>query len=283
MAKRNCLPTADEGDCAARAFYRAIDRTAYPAASDPLQHPFFPVLRAFIDRRGLANKKVLEVGSGLGVFQDLVDDYVGVDVAASLAPRYHKEYHVVQDAVLPFEDARFDAVFSYATHEHITKVETAFAEIIRVLRVGGVCLLAPAWHTRSWFAKGILVRPYRDLPLLEKAEKLLLPLRNAPLYRWPKVFARRIAHLALHLAGGMKPGRLRYGKLAANYETFWHSDSDACNSLDPFDVLVWYRSRGMRCVSHPSLFTAVLLRTVALELQKSSDAVERCSGKRGGA
>jgi SAM-dependent methyltransferase len=227
-----------------KSFYERVDRvTTYTVETDPDKHPFSPLLKDFIDKWTLANKKLLEIGSSKGLFQDFVADYTGVDVAECLRPHYRKPYVIVKDARLPFVDGHFDAIFTYATHEHIPDIETALEEIIRVLKPGGGCLFAPAWHTRPWFAQGYALRPYSELSTREKLVKCSIRVRDFFLLRWTFVLLRRIFRLLLY-TGSLHSVPLRYRKLKANYNKFWQSDSDACNSLDPFDVILWFRSRG---------------------------------------
>lgn len=255
-------------------FYNEIDRQLiYTVENDVERHPFFPVLRNFILKWHLDDKKCLEIGSSKGLFQHLVADYTGLDVSDNLRQFYSKPYIVVGGSLLPFPEYHFDAVFTYATHEHIPEIETALEEILRVLKPGGFCLFAPAWHTRPWFAEGLAVRPYRGLSGGQKFRKLLIPLRDAVAVRWPRVALRRCFRLLVHLFSDARPQPLRFRRLRANYHVFWQSDSDACNSLDPFDVILWFRSRGVVCHNYTNLLKALLVRTAALELQKPGRSI----------
>lgn len=250
-------------------FYEDIDRESqYSLGNTATKHPFHDLLSAFIDKWNLDKKKCLEIGSSKGLFQDMVADYTGVDIAAGLSIYYRKPFLPVQGATLPFADASFDAVFSYATHEHIPDIETALGEIVRVLRPGGTCLFAPAWHTRPWFADGYQVRPFSDFCFCQKLIKASIPFRDNFLCRYSFVILRRLAHLGGYLFSSGRPTGLKYRKLKANYHVFWQSDSDACNSLDPFDVILWFRSRGFLCHGYTSLAKCLFVRTYALELQK---------------
>lgn len=249
-------------------FYEQVDRQQiYTTESRAEVHLFYPLLMRFIEKWELKDKRCLEIGSSKGLFQDLVEDYTGVDIAESLAPYYHNKFISVPDANLPFPNNSFGGIFTYATHEHIPDVETALSEIIRVLKPGGVCLFAPAWHTRTWFAQGYAVRPYSDLLWKGKLIKLSIPFRNFFLVRWPHIFLRRFFHLLLYLISPQNIP-LRFKKLNANYEKFWQSDSDACNSLDPFDIILWFRSRGIVSLGFGNLLKALFVRVTALEFQK---------------
>lgn len=254
-------------------FYESIDReNIYTVGSEASSHDFYVILIKFIEKYALREKKCLEIGSSKGIFQDLVNDYTGVDVAENLAIYYHKPFVVVSDAHLPFPDASFDALFTYAVHEHIPDLEMALEEIVRVLKPGGIILFAPAWHNRPWFAQGYAVRQYSDLAWKGKLIKFSIPFRDFFLIRWPRIILRRFYHLLQYVISPYNIP-LRYKKLHANYEKFWQSDSDACNSLDPFDVIMWFKSRGIVCHGYQDIFQIIFVRTYALELEKPMDGI----------
>jgi hypothetical protein len=71
-----------------------------------------------------------------------------------------------------------------------------------------------------------------------------------------------------HAAAPRRALRLRYGRLAANYEHFWVSDSDACSALDPHETLLWFVSRGWDAVSHPDVRRRFLARHGAIVVRK---------------
>lgn len=52
---------------------------------------------------------------------------------------------------MPFADSSFDCVYSVATMEHIHRIDLAFAEMIRVTKMGGwiYCFAAPLWNSRK--------------------------------------------------------------------------------------------------------------------------------------
>ena len=101
-------------------------------------------LKEFIEKYDLKDKKVLEIGCGRGAFQDLIEDWIGVDISSEVTNFLHKPFKVAEAENLPFEDNSFDAIWSITTLEHVINPEKALEEIIRVLKPDGVAYLAPA-------------------------------------------------------------------------------------------------------------------------------------------
>lgn len=157
-------------------FYDSIDRenlyTPYISAEN---YPAYKYLVGFIDKFDLKSKKCLEIGSGKGLFQDMVEDYTGLDIATSLASYYKKPFFIVNaDGTYPFQDNLFEAIWSYAVHEHIPDLNLALFELARILKPGGLVLFMPAWQCRPWAAEGYEVRPYSDFGLKGKLIKFWL-------------------------------------------------------------------------------------------------------------
>jgi SAM-dependent methyltransferase len=250
-------------------FYQNIDRdTVYSSETNPDRHPFYRMFLDYITKYDLKDSKLLEIGSSKGLFQDLVADYTGLDISSNLSKYYHRNFVVASGSHLPFVSESFEGIFTYATYEHIPEIETALEEIIRILKTGGICLFAPAWHTRSWFAKGYPVRPYAKLSFKEKIIKFSICFKDFFLFRGSFVFCRRLFHLVKHFYHYGKVRPLEYKKLEPNYDVYWQSDSDACNSLDPFDVVLWFKTRGIFCNGYEGWLKMLFIRTYALELQK---------------
>lgn len=225
-------------------------------------------LKSFIADHGLqGGAKCLEIGSSGGGFQDMVTDYYGTDIAASLSKYYHKPYRVCEKGKFPFDDGMFDAIWTINTYEHIPELESAMLEIVRLLRPGGVLLFQPAWQCRPWAADGYPVRPYSDFGLVGKMIKLSIPFRNSVLWRASLVMPKRLFRTISYRCG-IRSSKIRYNKLVPNYEHYWMSDSDACNSIDPHDAILWFMSQGFECLSHPSLLKAFLARSGATVFRK---------------
>jgi SAM-dependent methyltransferase len=223
-------------------------------------HGHHPLLGSFIERYRLGNSLVLEIGCGRGAFQDLVTHYVGVDLSVSVGRYLHKPFFCASATALPFHDNSFEAVWSIHVLEHVPDPEAALREMRRVLKPNGLLFLSPAWYCRSWVTQGYPVRPYADLDLKGKAVKASIPVRNSLLFRASYVIPRRLGQLILSCLG-VKPANLRYKQLSPNFEIYWMEDSDAVNSLDPFDVIAWFSARGDQCLNKNTLVSKLFVRT----------------------
>ena len=223
---------------------------AYAAGAkawDEANHPEVE-LKAFAAQYHLEDKRVLEVGSGAGYLQDVVADYTGLDISPSAGRHYHKPFVAASATDMPFPDGAFDAIWTINVLEHIPNPESALVEMRRVLKPGGLLYLNPAWQAPAWAAQGYEVRPYGDFPLTGKIAKATVPIRKSltfqALYILPIRFVRygqtRIAS---------SPSAFRYRKLTPNYEHYWVPDADAVNSMDPYEAVLWFETRGDRCLN----------------------------------
>ncbi len=237
---------------------------------DPTERRHHQDLLDFIENYGLANKRCLEIGSSGGSNQDLVEDYYGTDLAPSLGASYHKPYRAIEGTRYPFDDSMFDAIWTIAVFEHIPDLQAAMLEVVRLLKPGGVVYFWPAWQCRSWAAEGYPVRPYSDFGLRGKLIKASIPLRESVVWRSLFLFPKRIwRHFGFLL--GRRYAEILYRRIQANWETFWMSDSDACNSIDPHDAILWFESHGLKCLSHPLHREALLVRTGSLVFRKTEN------------
>jgi SAM-dependent methyltransferase len=224
-------------------------------------------LQAFVASYGLEDKQILEIGCGRGAFQHVAQKWVGIDLATAAGSYVERPFVAASAEALSFQAEIFDAIWSITVLEHVSRPEQALEEIVRVLKPGGVAYLAPAWHCRPWAAQGYAIRPWSDFGWKGKFIKATIPLRDALWFRAACTLPRRIWHDAMfHLE--KKPTRFRYRPLQANYETYWCTDADACNSLDPHELLLWFRSRGWHTPSHPTWRQRFLIRHGAVILQK---------------
>ena len=97
-----------------------------------------------------------------------------VELAKNPRLTEHTVHNLNADPELPFPDASFDAVLNAVSVQYLTKPVEVFTSVARVLRPGGVHLVAlshrcfPTKAVRAWWALGPeerlqLVRTYFDL------------------------------------------------------------------------------------------------------------------------
>ncbi len=205
-------------------------------------------LRQFVDEHDLKDKKVLDIGAGRGYLQDVVDDYTGLDISPSAKRFFRKPFVLGSATALPFPDNHFDAVWSIWVLEHIPNPEQALREMRRVVKDGGYIYLFPAWSCSPWAANGYQVRPYSDFNLAGKLIKASIPLRDSSLYRAAYTTPIRMLRFAAFTFAG-SPMRFHYTRLTPNYEKYWQGDSDAVSSMDRYEALLWFASRGDECLN----------------------------------
>lgn len=253
--------------CSARDHYErqyADSQYANPGTDTPFRA--HERAREFAREHSLGNGRLLEVGCGRGVLQDIVNNYVGIDISITAGRYVTKPFCVASAANPPFPDCSFDSCVSVHALEHIAGPDDALNEMRRILRDGGKLMLEPAWFCRPWAADGYSVRPFSDFGIRGKLTKALIPVRNSLAYRAAYVFPVRFVRLLVWRIL-KQPMTLHYGKLNPNYDRFWTSDSDAINSIDPFEIILWFLSRGDQCLSRPTLVSQFFVRTGGIVLQ----------------
>jgi SAM-dependent methyltransferase len=232
---------------------------AHPYADNPTWKRNYAALRSWAAANGLADGRVLEVGVGTGLLQDVVPDYVGVDITATSAPFLRKPFSVGSATALPFPDSSFDGAFSFWVLEHIERPERMLDELRRVVRPGGTIFLVAAYSVAPWISQGLHKRPFRELSFGQRLVKLTIPARSSAPYKIATTLGRRLFDLARALRG--RPTRLRYGRLTPNYETYWDYDADACVSLDAYSVALYFLTRGDRPLYPTGLLRGLLMRS----------------------
>lgn len=103
--------------------------------------------------------RVLEIGAGSGYQAALIAAQGHAVDAVDVQIWDERQFEVLRydGASLPFEDARFDAVFSSNVLEHVVPLDELEAEIRRVLKPGGFALhVIPShwwrlWNSLTWY------------------------------------------------------------------------------------------------------------------------------------
>jgi SAM-dependent methyltransferase len=246
------------GDYYARIYAKPVAKSAPAEEASPDQYVaiakeaistlgLVPIVKSFVVKYRLENARVLDVGSGTGYLQDVVEDYVGLDISPEAARFYHKPFIQASATEMPVPDNDFDSLWSIFVLEHVPNPEQALLEMRRVVKNGGIVYLAPAWNCQPWYAQGYSVRPFSDLDWKGKLYKAGIPILEYPPFKMLSVVMTRLALRTARLGGG--PSILHYRALAANYDKYWMPDSDAINDIDRDEMRLWFTSRGDECMN----------------------------------
>jgi SAM-dependent methyltransferase len=252
-----------------KSFYNAQymgDR--YAAYSAPESHSFHAKLKELLAQYGRGEGRWLEVGCGRGLLQDVVVDYTGVDLAGTVATYLHKPFRCAPAEALPFEDDVFDGAWSYAVLEHVDDPEKALAEMRRVLKPGGILILAPAWHCRSWAGRDYAWTTYGELSLPDRIRKASIPLRNSIAFRALSILPVRLFHFLAYLFL-RSPTPFRSRRLKPDYSEYRVVDADARHAMDPFEAILWFRSRGDSVLAPAGWRRELMVRAGALVVRKA--------------
>lgn len=135
-----------------RAYYDFISDTYDAIFLDPISRAEDAVVKAMLKERLKPGVRVLDCGCGTGLGRTLTSaitqDYVGVDLSEEMIKRArqkhaHGVFHVGDMARMDFlEDESFDCVMAlHGAFSHVPDDRRAAAEMMRVLRPGGVLLV----------------------------------------------------------------------------------------------------------------------------------------------
>jgi SAM-dependent methyltransferase len=168
--------------------------------------------------RGFAGADVLEIGGAVPreiVRQLGARSWVACDFGCDAVVEDGYEVHAIDAAALPFEDDRFDLVFSSCAFEHFADVPAVLAEARRVLRPGGALFAeyAPLFTTAHGHHLYALIGERQDL----------LSFEHPVLPRW--------GHLVLGRRQLRRFLELGWGPEAAGECDAWIFESDMANNL----------------------------------------------------
>jgi ubiquinone/menaquinone biosynthesis C-methylase UbiE len=156
----------------------AANEEHFPSTIDPRIYHVQLILEFFGD---LSGKRILDIGCGKGRFARILAErhpdalVFGVDLAEAMLRRAPAPIKVCAASMLalPFPAGSFDAAYATESLEHAVDIETAIAEMCRVLKPGGRIVIidknaeqwgkleTPEWE--RWFSRGEiegLLRPY---------------------------------------------------------------------------------------------------------------------------
>jgi len=148
-------------------FYNIFDETRWGRESLP---QYEDLLSQLIESYVKDSDIVVELGCGKGALKQCHPKYIGVDISYVALKKYLDGKMRIQADIerIPVKSSFASLVFSIVTLEHVPSPENCLTEIDRILRPGGIAVLAPAWFCRPWAAKGLPVKKYSELGVLDK-------------------------------------------------------------------------------------------------------------------
>lgn len=153
------------------------------AALQRARYDLEPYISEFADFESGAGRDVLEIGVGMGCDHlrwaasgprsltgvDLTDRAIEFTREHLALRKLTSDLHQADAENLPFDDARFDRVYSWGVLHHSPDTPRAIEEVFRVLRPGGVArvMIYHHWSMTGymlWTRYGLLTgRPWRSL------------------------------------------------------------------------------------------------------------------------
>ena len=234
------------------------------------------ILSYSINLANLTKKsKVLEIGCGLALFHNIHPNYIGIDRNPNFYKLTKKLYKkkinlLVADATkIPIKD-EIDFIFSFATLEHIKKPELVLNEIHRLLKKNGILLPFPAWNCRKYTVQKLQFRSYKELKFTLKISKFFIPLQNNLLFRAVLKLPYRIYDEFIYLF--KKNIKFRYSRLYPAYNLWGKyssvADDDAVVNMDAHSAIIYFLSRGYKCITHRNFLGRLFCRGSFVILKK---------------
>lgn len=186
---------------------------------------------------------LLELGCGSGILKNLHPNWIGLDISSTALKRAKPSNVIVCDVQnMPIRDEVIDAIISFNTLEHIQNPEQVLQECCRVLLPGGILLFQEAWFCE-----------FANANSANFAQKIAVTVKR---------FAKELTLLL-----GVKDVKLKFRKMKPNYDRIG-KDWDAVSSIDPHDMLCWFKSREYIPLSEND---GILLRCLSKEPFKDGE------------
>lgn len=205
-------------------------------------------------------KRPAELGAGECLLKEVHPRYIGLDISRTALKQAPNCLRIQCDLqALPLRRYSIDMFFSIATLEHIPNPEKVLEELDRVLEPGGVLWFDDAWFCRPWAASGITIKPFSECRGFEKLVKLSIPIRELRFFRALYIIPKRFLR-DLYFYFSQKPSKLKWKKLTPNLEEYRVADADACASLDPHEIQLWFKTRGYELENKSGFFSRLFCR-----------------------
>lgn len=168
---------------------------------------------------------------------------------------------------LPFQDEKIDVIMTHTFLEHTINPNKVLNEIDRVLKRGGYVIHSDAWNCRWWQRFGIFgIKKITELTLKNKLLYIIIFLSENKILRRFFIVSKRF--LKETFISVKRHNNLIFKKLKPNYELNLFCDEDAASSIDPVDLIRFYKSRGYILVPNLSFFKLLFYNKPTIYLKK---------------
>lgn len=190
----------------------------------------------------------LELGCGTGRLAGLFQKYLGLTIA------FRELSHIRQNnpgslllcanaEKMPIQNRAVTMIFEHAFLEHVFLPEHVLRECIRIIQSGGVIIHDTAWNVRPWAANSATYKNWDECNTRQKLFKITIAVRNSLVFRCAYTLPLRLLREAKHLFHYNLS--LEYRELTPNFDLRIGNDEDACSSIDPHALIMFYRTHGL--------------------------------------
>ena len=229
-----------------RQFYESADDQRY--GSDRVDE-ITPLLRRLL--ADFNPEFVIELGCGLYGLKQLERQCIGLDISLYALTQTDQQRRICADwgFGLPIRSGSVPFAISIFVLEHIATIETALAELDRILAPGAVAYLKPAFNVPYWRANGLEYLNEDQLTVTQRVAKRTLIIRRLPVWRFLTDLLWRRIYDEYRLWRSTIVGRrisLRWTPLVPYKDAFVGPDSDSVCAVDKSALATWFIARGYR-------------------------------------
>lgn len=191
-----------------------------------------------------SNQTVVELGCGSGPDFLISGFYVGLDFSIEGLRKKRNMHNAIccDISQIPLKDNSADLIFSNNVLEHIPCPDDVIKECCRIIKNRGIIIHRDAWFSRKWRTEGIFDKK-KKVTLKRFLSRIMINILEQRIIRWPSILIIRILREARHkLLANTE--MLEYKYFPPNLDEFLESDSDACVSIDPHALILFYKKMG---------------------------------------
>ena len=168
---------------------------------------------------------------------------------------------------LPFKNEIIDVIMTHTFLEHPIKPDNVLSEIDRVIKPGGYVIHSDAWNCRWWQRFGFYgIINFKELSFKKKLLYTIIFLSENKFLRHMYIVIKRF--LKQIFISTKRPNKFIFKKLKPNYELNLFCDEDAASSIDPVDLIRFYKSRGYSLVPNLSFVNLLFFNKKTIYLKK---------------